>query len=62
VLLKNSDALAESDAPPTEYVREYDRLVELGFDRSTAARVATAPALTDAQAAVLRAAFSGATA
>jgi predicted DNA binding protein len=59
LLVDQTVALTESDNPPTQYSDEYDRLVELGFDKTTAARVATAPALTEAQAAVLRAAFRG---
>jgi hypothetical protein len=48
-----------AEPPVTEYAAEYDRLVELGFDRTTAARVATAPPLTNEQSSVIRAAFCG---
>ncbi|TFC83856.1 hypothetical protein E3T23_00915 [Cryobacterium cheniae] len=40
---------------------EFDRLLSMGFDRAASASVASAAPLTDSQAAIIRAAFTGAT-
>ena len=39
---------------------EFDRLLSMGFDRAASAAVASAAPLTDAQGAIIRAAFAGA--
>ena len=40
---------------------EFDRLLSMGFDRAASASVDSAAPLTDSQAAIIRAAFTGAT-